>query len=186
MVDNILIGLNDPKTTSALKSAFGLPNVTYDDDFAAVVGYGIDAWQGKVWDPAENDPTFDIFCGNITAKSPLYPELDGRKGAVQKLLQEGGYGHEVSELTTPLLNWIGWLAQDAVDGCAGTQDSCFSTHTPESYAKDDISQSWRSWPYQVGITSNPPKIHKLKWKHSTVQNGVSCKQDPAPQKTNSP
>ena len=156
VVDNILIGLNKPKTTAALKSVFGLPNVTYDDDFATVVGYGIDSWQGKVWDPAENDPTFDLFCGNITAKPALYPELNSRKGAVQKLLHEGGYGNEVSELTTPFLNWIGWLAQYAVDGCEGDQDSCFSTHNPQNYTPDDLSQTWRSWSYQVHIPLNPP------------------------------
>jgi hypothetical protein len=153
MVDNILIGLNNSQTTAALKSVFGLANVTYDDDFAAVVSYGIDAWQGKVWDPAENDPTFDLFCGNITAKTVLYPEVKSRKGAVQKLLQEGGYGDEVSDLATPFLNWIGWLGKYAVNGCQGDQDSCFSTHIPEFYAQDDISQTWRSWPYQVSISS---------------------------------
>lgn len=153
MVDNILIGLNNKKTTAELKTAFGLPNVTYDDDFAAVLAYGIYSWQSRVWDPAENDPSFDLFCGNITAKSNLYPELNNRKGSVQKLLRKGGYGHEVSHLTTPLLNWIGWLASYAVNDCEGTQDSCFSTHIPEFYAKDGIDQDWRSWPYQVSISS---------------------------------
>jgi hypothetical protein len=150
-VDNILIGLNNTKTTQALKSAFGLPNVTYDDDFATVVGYGIDAWQGKVWDPAENDPTFDLFCGNITAKSVLYPQFNSRKSAVQKLLKEGGYEKEVSELTTPFLNWIGWLAGYAVDSCQGSQDSCFSAHNPASYSGTSLSDTWRSWSYQVRI-----------------------------------
>lgn len=149
MMDTILLKVKNPKTTAALKSAFGLPNVTHDDDFATVVGYGIDSWQGLVWDPAESDNTFNVFCGNITAKSALYPEVNSRKGAVEKLLKEGGYGDEVSELTTPFLNWIGWLAGYVVDGCEGSQDSCFGTHDPASYTPDDISQSWRSWPYQV-------------------------------------
>lgn len=154
MMDNILIGLKDKKATAELKGTFGFPNITYDDDFTYLVGAGIDSWQGKGWDPAGNDPTFDLFCGNITAKSNLYPDLDNRKAAVQKLLKDGGYGREVSDLTTPLLNWIGWLdAYTSSDGCTlATQDDCYSTHTPEFYQQDGIDASWRSWPYQVSTS----------------------------------
>ncbi|KAG0647554.1 putative extracellular serine carboxypeptidase [Hyphodiscus hymeniophilus] len=148
MMDNILLG-NDKKTKTELKAAFGLPNVTYDDDFAYVVGYGIDAWQGKNWDPEVNDPSFELYCGNITTDSIIYPETKGLESTVQDLLKKGGYGSEVNELTTPMLNWIGWLGQYIVDGCAGEQDECFSTHNATYYAQDSISDgSWRSWPYQ--------------------------------------
>ena len=183
MVDNILIGLNNSKTTASLKSVFGLPNVTYDDDFATVVGYGIDSWQGKVWDPAENNPSFDEFCGNITAKSLLYPEVSSRKAAVQTLLKEGGYGSEISVLTTPLLNWIGWLGVYTVNSCQD-QDSCYDTHNPASYVQDDITQTWRSWPYQV---SRPPKPLKYTadCKQSTVRNGATSKPGLVLRKTNS-
>jgi hypothetical protein len=51
MIDNIIIGLNDSATTAELKGVFGLPNVTHNDDFAQAVAGGIDAWQGKNWDP---------------------------------------------------------------------------------------------------------------------------------------
>ncbi len=128
MVDNILIGLHDSATTAELKGAFGLPNVTYDNDFAAVVGYGIDSWQGKNWDPAVNDPSFDEYCGNITSSAVIYSDTKKLTSTVQDLLKKGGYASELHSLTTPLLNWIGWLAQYVVDGCEGTQDSCFSTH----------------------------------------------------------
>ena len=148
-MDNILIGVNDTNTTAKLKSAFGLPNVTYDDDFAVVVAYGIMGWQGKNWDPEINDPTLDLYCGNITADKIIYPDTESLTPTVQDLLKKGGYESEVDSLTIPMLNWIGWLAQDAVDGCKGTQDSCFSTHNATYYAQDDISQDWRSWPYQV-------------------------------------
>jgi hypothetical protein len=160
MMDNILLGLKNKQTTADLKSVFGLSNVTYDDDFATVVSYGIDAWQGKVWDPAMNDPTFDEFCGNITAKSLIYPEVQSRKAAVQKLLKEGGYGNEISDLTTPFLNWIGWLGVYTVNSCQD-QESCYGTHDPTFYAQDDITQTWRSWPYQVSIPPQTPQIFKL-------------------------
>jgi hypothetical protein len=149
MMDNILIGINDTATTAELKGAFGLPNVTYDDDFAVVVAYGIMGWQGKNWDPEVNDPSLDLYCGNITANKIIYPDTKSLTPTVQHLLEKGGYESEVDALTTPMLNWIGWLAQYAVDGCEGTQDSCFSTHNATYYAQDDISQDWRSWPYQV-------------------------------------
>jgi len=148
VVDNILIGLHNPATTAELKGVFGLPNVTYDNDFAAVVGYGIDDWQGKNWDPDVNDPSFDEYCSNITSSNIIYSHTKGLTSTVQDLLKKGGYASEIQSLTTPFLNWIGWLAQYAVDGCEGSQDSCFSTHNATFYAQDDLTQDWRSWPYQ--------------------------------------
>jgi hypothetical protein len=187
MMDNILIGLNDSAITAELKGAFGLPNVTYDDDFASVVSYGIDSWQNLVWDPAENDPSFDLFCGNITSNSIIYAETSSLTSTVQDLLTKGGYGSEVSNLTTPLLNWIGWLGQYAVDSCQGDQDACFSTHNATYYAQDDITQSWRSWPYQVSIFPTPPRpTPKTNPQQSTAPNGASSKPGPARPKTNYP
>jgi len=148
-VDNILIKLNNSATTAELKGVFGLPNVTYDNDFAQAIAGGIDSWQGLNWDPASNDPDFDVFCSNITTSSVIYPEIESLTPTVQDLLKKGGYEAEVDTLTTPFLNWIGWLAQYSVDSCEGSQDSCFGTHNITFYEQDDISQNWRSWPYQV-------------------------------------
>lgn len=153
MMDNILLGLNDPAATAELKGVFGLPNVTYDDDFAYVISYGIHAWQSKNWNPEVNDPSFDWFCSNITTDSVIYHYTESLTSTVQDLLKKGGYESEVDSLTTPMLNWIGWLAQYAVDRCEGIQDSCFSTRNTTFYQQDDISQDWRSWPYQVSTAS---------------------------------
>lgn len=150
VVDNILIGINDTATTLELKTAFGLPNVTYDDDFAYTISYGVDAWQSKNWDPAVNDPSFDIFCSNITTDSLIWPATEGLPTTVQDLLTKGGYGAEVATLTVPFLNWIGWLGDYTVDSCQGDQDACYSTHIPDFYAQDSLDDDWRSWPYQVG------------------------------------
>lgn len=149
VVDNILIGLNKSETTAELKGVFGLANVTHDDDFASVLTSGISSWQNRNWDPAENDPSFDLFCGNITSHSIIYPETSGLTETVRDILKTGGYEEEVSALTAPMLNWIGWLGQYSVNSCESDQDSCFSTHDHVFYAQDDISQSWRAWPYQV-------------------------------------
>jgi hypothetical protein len=150
VIDNILIGLNDPNTTAELKGVFGLPNVTYDNDFAQTVATGLDYWQSKNWDPATNDPTFDQWCGNITASNVIYSDTESLKATVHDLLNKGGYGTETHSLTKPFLNWIGWLYQNVVSGCVGeSQDACFSSHNVAYYEQDDITQTWRSWPYQV-------------------------------------
>ena len=149
MVDNILIGKNDSETTAELKAAWGLPNVTHDNDFAAVIARGIQGWQGKNWDPEINDPSLDEYCGNITSDLILYPETEQLKHTVETLLKQGGYESELDTLTIPALNWIGWLSNTTISSCQGSQDSCFSTHNATFYAQDDISQEWRAWPYQV-------------------------------------
>ncbi|KAK0127372.1 hypothetical protein ONS96_006921 [Cadophora gregata f. sp. sojae] len=148
LVDNIILRGNDSDTKAELKSAFGLPNVTYDNDFATVLSRGIGAWQGKNWDPELNDPSFDLYCGNLTSTELIYPSSKGLIGTVQDLIKKGGYESEIEKLTTPILNWIGWLAQYAVDDCEESQDTCFSTHNVTFYEQDDITQDWRSWPYQ--------------------------------------
>lgn len=184
MMDNILIGLDDSATTAQLKGAFGLPNVTYDDDFMYAIASGIESWQGKNWDPELNDPTFDIYCSNITADEIIYPDTKSKKETVQDLLKKGGYESEVDNLTTPLLNWIGWLDQYSVSSCEGDQDSCYTTHNDTYYAQDDITQDWRAWPYQVSVSLSTPPFPSLVndpflTSHSTAHNGASSKPDQA-------
>ena len=151
MADNIFIKLNNTDTNAELKEAFGLPNVTHADDFMATVAGGVTSWQGQNWDPKQNDPSFDIFCSNITNDAVLYPQTEGLKGTVQRLLKKGGYKSEISALTTPLLNWIGWLNQTTIVRCKATQEQCFGQRNTTFYQQDDIKQEWRAWPYQVNI-----------------------------------
>jgi hypothetical protein len=159
VIDNILIGLNDSATTAELKGVFGLPNVTYDNDFAQAVAAGLDDWQGKNWDPETNDPSFDQWCSNITASHVIHSDTESLKPTVQDLLKKGGYGTETHSLTTPFLNWIGWLYQNSVSTCVGeSQDACFSSHIPTFYEQDDITQTWRSWPYQVSCDSRQESL----------------------------
>jgi hypothetical protein len=151
VVDNILIGKNDSNLTKELKTTFGLPNVTYDDDFANVFIDGISGWQSRNWDPAVNDPTFFEYCDNITAPHLLYPATEPLMSTVQSLISTGGWANESANLTTSMLNFIGWLNVSIIAPCAeggSTQDQCFGNHNATYYAQDDISQTWRSWPYQ--------------------------------------
>jgi hypothetical protein len=151
VVDNILIGHHGTLAVLELKAAFGMESVTYNDDFANALSFGIGAWQGKNWDPAVNDPSFSEYCGNITSDSILYPETSALKQPVKKLLGVAGYATESATLTNRMLNWIGYVNATQVAPCAAqgeTQDECFTTHNQTYYDQDDLSQSWRSWPYQ--------------------------------------
>ena len=151
VVDNILIGHANTPLVTQLKTAFGLNNITYNDDFANTLSFGIGGWQGRNWDPAINDPSFSYYCGNLSAMSVLYPGTERLRPAAQALLSAAGYGSQITNLTTPMLNYIGYVNATAVQPCkAGgqTQDECYTTHNATFYEQDDLSQSWRSWPYQ--------------------------------------
>ncbi|KAF2232140.1 peptidase S28 [Viridothelium virens] len=152
VVDNILIGRNDTRLTNQLKRAFGLQNVTYNDDFANVLSSYVGAWQGRNWDPAvDASESFYEYCGNVSASTLQFNATAKQTRNVQWLLKAGGYGNETDSLTTPMLNLINYININDVQPCAAegqTQDSCFGTHNATFYAQDDITQSWRSWPYQ--------------------------------------
>lgn len=50
-----------------------------------------------------------------------------------------------------MLNFINYVNTTQVLPCASSgqsQDQCFSNNNATFYAQDDISQTWRSWPYQ--------------------------------------
>lgn len=147
VVDGILVGKNDTKLTSRLKSAFLLPNVTYDNDFASVLSYGISLWQGRNWDPAVGKPAFDYYCNNITSDTVLYPALESSRQELLNLTNISGYEDVDDTFITRMINFIGHL--NATTACSKSQDSCFSTHNSTYYKQDSIStQGWRSWGYQ--------------------------------------
>lgn len=151
VVDNIVIG---GKSTSSdqLQDAFGLPNVTYLPDFVNVLSGGIGGWQSLNWDPAVSDPGVYLYCSNITSDTMLYPQTERLTSAVRGLLEKGGYAHEVDQLTRRMLNYIGYVNLTKVAPCAEqgrSQDSCFGSRDIDAYKQDNITQTWRSWPYQV-------------------------------------
>lgn len=121
---------------------------TADDDFASVLSYGIGSWQSLNWDPAVSDPAVFEYCNNITSDALLYPGTTDLQSDVEELLKVGGYSDEVSALTNRMLNYVGYVNLTAVSGCDQTQDECFTSHNATFYAQDDISQTWRAWPYQ--------------------------------------
>ena len=181
VVDNILLG-NTPNMTyasamgntsliSQLKGAFGLTGITYDNDFAQTIGQSLGYWQNRNWDPAVNDPTFSYYCGNLSANSTLYPVSPRARLTATSLLAAGGYASQTSTLLIPMLNYIGFINVTFVQPCAAkgmTQDQCFSTHNQTYYDQDDLSQTWRSWPY----------MYCTQWGYLQTGSGVSQDQLP--------
>ncbi|KAI1474070.1 peptidase S28 [Daldinia eschscholtzii] len=149
IVDNILIGKNGSEYVAQLKAAFGLPNVTHDGDFASAINGGIYGLQSLNWDPSQSSDSFFVYCDKVSSDDVLYPGTEARRESVEELIKVGGYEDELETLANRFLNYIGYVNQTSVARCAGDQDACFTTYDPEFYARDDISQTWRLWQYQV-------------------------------------
>ncbi|KAL8681477.1 MAG: hypothetical protein Q9186_002423 [Xanthomendoza sp. 1 TL-2023] len=151
VVDNIL--RNNTKYTSQLKSAFGLEGLTYDDDFAQVLSTPIGGWQGRNWDPEVNDPSFYEYCSNITSPTLVNNSTANATTTVHQILLAGGYSDSICTLTIPMLNFINYIKKNFVTPVLEsdedrTLDQAYSTHNTTFYSLDDLSQGWRSWPYQ--------------------------------------
>ncbi|KAI1458953.1 peptidase S28 [Annulohypoxylon moriforme] len=149
IVDNILIGQAGTDYVGQLKAAFGLPNVTYDNDFASAINSGIYGLQSLNWDPTQSSDSFFVYCSNVSSDSVLFPGTEERRASVEELIKVGGYEDELDTLANRFLNYIGYVNQTSVASCSGSQDACFSTHDAAFYANDDITQTWRLWQYQV-------------------------------------
>ncbi|RMY32925.1 hypothetical protein D0866_06264 [Hortaea werneckii] len=150
IVDNILIGKNDSDLTATLKSAFGLPNVTYDNDFANTLASGIGNWQSLNWDPAVGSSEVYNYCANISDTDVLYPATESSRSTASYLISQGGYSANTS-LVNQMLNYIGYVNLTSVSSCAEedeTQDQCFSNHNSTFYQQDSLDDTWRAWPYQ--------------------------------------
>ena len=168
IVDIILLK-NSTKLTTEVKAAFGLPNITsvsidydlrrdltnacrYDDDFANILSTdaGLAYWQSLNWDPALSSNVFYDYCNIISNTSVVYPATSNKTTAVTSLVEAAGYKCTTA-LINQMLNFIGYINVNVVAPCAKgntTQDQCYSGHNATYYAQDDITQTWRSWPYQ--------------------------------------
>ncbi|KAK3985661.1 putative serine protease EDA2 [Cladorrhinum sp. PSN332] len=156
MVDNILLlknKTNTPDTVQRLKTAFGLVNLTRNDDFANTISYGIAGLQGLNWDPAVNSTDFGFYCSNISSTSILHPATASLEPEARFLLSAGGYDSELDTLTPQLLNYISYINTTVVSHCLGggprtSQDSCFTNYNTTFYRQSSLKQTWRLWAYQ--------------------------------------
>jgi Serine carboxypeptidase S28 len=155
VMDGIL-SKNQTSLTRSLKTAFGMQDLTYDDDFAGVIsdvlyGSGMIGWQGRNWDPALNSPDFDYYCANITSDKIQWPGTEDLKSNATTLIEESGWGNESRALITPMLNFIGYLNNSYVASCESTLDECYGSHNASAVAYTDRSfenQGAISWAYQ--------------------------------------
>ncbi|KAF2151345.1 hypothetical protein K461DRAFT_322607 [Myriangium duriaei CBS 260.36] len=147
IIDAILISKNDPKLTQQLKTAFGLGNLTHNDDFANTVSTGMSNWQSLNWDPAVNSNAFYQYCDLITNNTIAYPATAGLHDQVASLIKASGV-RTSAQTVTGMLNLIGYVNDTAVSSCTQTQDQCFGARNPTYYAQDNLDQDWRLWPYQ--------------------------------------
>lgn len=132
-----------------------MQDMTYDDDFAAIIldiwGHGILGWQSSNWDPDVNSPAFDQYCGNITSDDLLWPAKGRLESNVRTLIEAGGWGNESDALTTPTLNFMGYVEDSYVASCETTLNECYSYHNSSAAMYADVSvenQGYISRPYQ--------------------------------------
>ncbi|KAK0703085.1 serine carboxypeptidase S28-domain-containing protein [Lasiosphaeria miniovina] len=154
VIDKLALGKprdTDDGVVQRLKEAFGLGNVTRTDDFANALSFGIAGLQSTNWDPTQSDPSFGLYCANVSSTAELYPDAPaGLEAEVRDLISTaGGYGGELDTLTAQMLNYIGYVNATMVGGCrSADQDICFTNFNATFYRQDDIKQTWRAWPYQ--------------------------------------
>lgn len=150
LVDNILFSKNDT-TITTLKTAFGLQNLTYLDDFAVLLFEYVETWQSRNWDPAVNSDAFYGYCDTITATNITSNVTSSDKARASSLIVAGGWANESSTLLNPFLNFIGFIQDNFVSQCEGSQDACFSNH-PEylTYLDNKNTSNFEalSWTYQ--------------------------------------
>jgi hypothetical protein len=151
LMDNILMGKTKTDYTLRLKTAFGLGDMTRNDDFMNSINGGIYGLQSTNWDPTQNDTSYGEYCNNVSSNALYWPNLESMRSEVKDLIRAGGYASEVDSLITPMLNYIGYVNLTVAAPCArrnSTPDECYSNYNSTFYKQDDISQDWRSWPWQ--------------------------------------
>lgn len=151
VVDNIIIEKKDQELTKKVKDLFGLGDIKDIKDFGNTISTGVTGWQSRNWDPALSNPTFDYYCGNITAPDLVHPDTRDLEKDAKEIISAGGYGKEIDSLTTRLLNFVGFVKASQISSCSENKisiDDCFTTYNTTHYQLDDLSQTWRSWPYQ--------------------------------------
>ncbi|CAI6093388.1 unnamed protein product [Clonostachys chloroleuca] len=138
IVDNILTKEENSKYISSLKKVFGYTDATSNVDFAYNIATGIYSLQSVNWDPAISDPFFFTYCKAVVTDKNNYTNLEPIRDTVKEFVIAGGWESEVDPLTDRFLNWIGVLGNTN----AQVDEVGF-------YEQDDLSQTWRLWPYQV-------------------------------------
>lgn len=139
IVDRILLDEANAGYIDQVKALFGKADIADDADFAVTVGEGIGWLQSYNWDPAISSDEFFNYCATITSDENQFPDLEDKRAEVEEIIKVAGYGDELDPLTDRMLNLIGYTIASSSSSAADVV----------SYADDDLSQTWRLWPYQV-------------------------------------
>lgn len=146
IMDTILIEHAKNETLkSHLKAVFGATSSDVDDEFfAAALSSTLGAFQGRNWDPAVGDGTFQRYCKNLTSPSLLYQQNNTMKAWTEEVISATKYDATNSSLVTGMLNYAGYMNATMfshLDEVRGTS----SHKSPQSLQKS----SGVSWGYQV-------------------------------------
>ncbi|EIM81403.1 peptidase S28 [Stereum hirsutum FP-91666 SS1] len=146
------LGSNNETERSAIKAIFGLEDLPDDKDFASVLETPLEYWQSKNWDPAVGSTVFDDFCTLLNNETTTTSTNGSDSVTVQGL-----------EVNNALVNYAGWIKDNLVAGCTGTNtiEQCFGTQDESQYNGTDLYQTWRLWTFQYCtqwgyLTTAPP------------------------------
>ncbi|KAI1329068.1 serine carboxypeptidase S28-domain-containing protein [Xylariaceae sp. FL0255] len=152
IIDGIILRQDNSTYVKQLKTLFGLPNVTHITDFAnTVTGGGLTLLQDYNWDLTSSGASDEFFtyCDIVSSPNVTYPKTESLRGTVTELMRVAGYGHEIDTLTNHVLNFVGYTLNGTASCTNEDQDECYGTYNATFYAQDDLTQTWRTWPYQV-------------------------------------
>jgi hypothetical protein len=148
MLDKVLLG-NSTSNVQALKSAFGLGNITDNRDFANQLT-GVYGWQSTNWDPDLNSASFYNYCNNITATPSKGENL---RPAVASLVAAAGYNTSalVQNITLNAINYINSTVLPGWRRSKLSQDRYFTTLNATALQSYTSLSDYGgvSWSYQV-------------------------------------
>lgn len=121
------------KHTQALKTLFGLQNITHDVDFASTLSFPLGNWQALNWDPTVSTTDFDTFCSYINAPG------------------NGAALASDCPVDVSVVNFAKYSRDHLATACPApsTQDQCFGTFNDSAYQVTTLDQTWRLWQFQV-------------------------------------
>ncbi|KAF4126262.1 Serine carboxypeptidase S28 [Geosmithia morbida] len=144
IVDNILLNETNADYVVDLKTAFGIDAKIDNADFVSAITGGITSLQSYNWDPEVSSDAFFTYCDTISNDENQFPALESNRPFVEKIVAQTGYADDPDPLVDRMLNYIGTQrsGSGSDSGSAEISDKSF-------YDQDDLSQTWRLWPYQV-------------------------------------
>ncbi|GAA5934245.1 uncharacterized protein JCM15063_004515 [Sporobolomyces koalae] len=139
-IDSIL-ALKSSLLTSSLKTYFGLPNVTKDEDFVNALSMPLGSWQARNWDPRVGSKTFYRFCDALTNNASA-------SGQIEEEMSLPKWPSNPRKQLAAFANYANYVKEHIASRCPEgvAQDDCFGT---DLYDGDGLEEApWKSWSYQ--------------------------------------